>query len=552
MAQAQYTREQLIEGLNRASAAGDNESANEIAVMLDRMTKAQESASDPMFPKLTEAITSGEERLSGLAGTPEEKALGLQPGIPTAVSELAISAGDLIIGGVQDVTPDVVEEAVASGLESLTDIAKVQLEPVIRLGTLMGESDMAQEVLNTIQQSWSTHLARKESEPEYAATSRELEGLVDVGLLVTPAGKLKPVVASSTSLLDRGMDLKRAGRGQGIGDRKSLTQNILSPVDGFGEGRTSTQGWLKKKTYEPTADELEMVNVISSIPDFDPKGTFTDNFNVIEDYIGRQANQLTTGISRAGNPKIDVEALISDIRTRALNGLADEVYDRKGKARRIEQQLQLFKEKLGSGTALEALEARKALDRALRKDSRSAEDSIATPSRAGRRSISEATHEAIAAVVPDVAVQDLLRKQALSYRALDVVDEKRRFEANTAIGRLGQNITRTGVNLPRNPASQLATGYAAGNVVSSGAFPYLAGVAGSAAAIYGLGKAALSAQTKKFLGTVLVATDKAIVAAKGSPAMIQQLKADRAVLVAFIEDTRFTEPEDETEAGEQE
>ena len=544
MAQAQYTREQLIEGLNRAAAAGDNAAANEIAAMLDKMGEP-ESAPDAMFPKLTEATISAGERLAGLAGTPEEKEAGLQPGIPRAVSELVGSAGGMIIGAVQDVTPNVVEQAVSEGLENLTEMAKVPLEPVIRLGTLMGESDMAQEVLNTIQQSWSTHLARKESEPEYAATSRELEGLVDVGLLVTPAGKLKPVVATSTPLLEKGMDLKRAGRGQGIGDRKSLTRNILSPIDGFGEGRTTTQGWLKKKTYEPTADELEMVNVISSIPEFNPKGTFTDNFNVIEDYIGRQANQLTAGISKAGNPKLDVEALISDIRTRALNGLADEVYDRKGKAKRIEQQLQLFKEKLGKGTALEVLEARKALDRALRKDSRSAEDSIATPSRAGRRAISEATHEAIAAAVPDVAVQDLLRKQALSYRALDVVDEKRRLEANTTIGRLGQNISRTGVNLPRNPASQLATGYAAGNVVSSGAFPYLAGVAGSAAAIYGLGKAAMSSQTKKFLGQLLVATDKAIVAAKGSPQMIQQLKADRAVIVALVQETRFDEPEEE-------
>ena len=288
-----------------------------------------------------------------------------------------------------------------------------------------------------------------------------------------------------------------------------------------------------------------MINVISSVPEFNPKATFTDNFNAVEDYIGRQANQLTTGLSRAGNPKIDIDALIEDIRTRAMNGLADEVYDRKGKARKIEQQLRLFRERLGKGTALEVLEARKALDRSLKKDSRSADDSIATPSKAGRRAISEAAHEAIAAAVPDVAVQDLLRKQALSYRALDILDEKRRLEATTAIGRLGQNISRAGVNLPRNPASQIATGYAAGNIVQSGVFPFLAGAGATAASIYGLGKAAMSAQTKKFLGQLLVSTDKAIKAAKSSPEMIQQLRADRAVIVSIIQDTRFTEPDDE-------
>ena len=542
MAQAQYTREQLIDGLNRAAAAGDNEAANEIAAMLDKM----EEPTDPesMFPKFEEAARVTGERMAGLMPTPGRRT----PGVPTIGAEIVGGAGRMIRGAVQDVTPDipdVVEQAVADGLRHVTEMAKVPLAPVIRLGTLLGESDMAQDVLNTIQESYSTHLSRKESDPEYAALSRELESTIDLGALIVPVGRFKPVTAESTALTDKGMELIRAGRAQKIGDRKSLVRFALEPIDGFGKGRTSTQGWLKRKTYEPDSDELEMINVISSVPEFNPKATFTDNFNAVEDYIGRQANQLTTGLSRAGNPKIDIDALIEDIRTRAMNGLADEVYDRKGKARKIEQQLRLFRERLGKGTALEVLEARKALDRSLKKDSRSADDSIATPSKAGRRAISEAAHEAIAAAVPDVAVQDLLRKQALSYRALDILDEKRRLEATTAIGRLGQNISRAGVNLPRNPASQIATGYAAGNIVQSGVFPFLAGAGATAASIYGLGKAAMSAQTKKFLGQLLVSTDKAIKAAKSSPEMIQQLRADRAVIVSIIQDTRFTEPDDE-------
>jgi len=539
---AEYTREQLIDGLNRAAAAGDNAAANEIAALLDKMEQP-ETATEPMFPKFEEAAQVSGERLAGLMPTPGQR----QPGVPTIAAEIAGAGGRLITGAAQDITPDVVEQAVAEGLEGATDFAKIQLAPIIRLGTILGESDLAQDVLNTIQESYSTHLARKESDPEYAAVSREVESTVDVAALIAPGGRLKPVKPEDTVFKGMGMNLIRSGRGQKIGDRKSLTQDALSPLDGFGKGRTTTQGWLKKKTYEPDSDELEMINVISSIPKFNPKGTFTDNFNTIEDYIGRQANQLTAGIAKAGNPKIDIDALIDDIRTRAMNGLADEVYDRKGKAKKIEQQLQLFRERLGEGTALEVLEARKALDRSLKKDSRSADDSIATPSKAGRRAISEAAHEAIAAAVPDVAVQDLLRKQALSYRALDIVDEKRRLEADTVIGRLGQNISRTGVNLPRNPASQIATGYAAGNIVQSNVFPWIAAAGASVASVYGLGKAAMSSQTKKFFGNLLVATDKAIKAAKGSPEMIQQLKADRAVLVSLMQDARFDETEEEEE-----
>ncbi len=71
MAQAQYTREQLIDGLNRAAAAGDNEAANEIAAMLDKM----EEPTDPesMFPKFEEAARVTGERMAGLMPTPWTK-----------------------------------------------------------------------------------------------------------------------------------------------------------------------------------------------------------------------------------------------------------------------------------------------------------------------------------------------------------------------------------------------------------------------------------------------------------------------------------------------
>jgi hypothetical protein len=553
MAEVQYTREELIEGLRKAVANGNNRAANEIADVLASMEEKDEQLADPgMFPEFTKAAQVTGERLAGLAGTPEEKALGQTPGVFRIASEIAGGTGRLLMGAAKDITPDIVEEAVSRNVQGLTDIAKERLTPVIKLATLVSETDMAQEVLNTIQQSWSSHLSRKADDPEYALVAKELEALIDVGLLVAPGPKLKPVVPKQDSFLEKlGIGSKEAGTQQTIRKRKELTQKALTPIDGFGQGTTSTRGWLKRKTYDPTTDELEMIDIISGIPEFNPNTTFINNYNVVEDYIGRQANRLTAGISKAGNPKINVEALVEDIRTRALQGLADEVYNRKGKAKKIEDQLKLFGERLGEGTALEVLEARKALDAALRRDSNSADDSIATPSKAGRRAIAEAVHEAIAAAIPDLEVQNLLRSQALAYRARDIFDEKRRLEADTLISRMGQNISKAGVNLPRNPASQVATGNVAANTITSGVFPYILGVAGTAATVYGLGKAAFSAQTKKFLGSLLLATDKAIKVAKGSPQMIQQLKADRALLVALMQDARFDEVE-EQEKEEQE
>ena len=498
-----------------------------------------------MLPNITGALERTGQRIEDIA----EADYSVSP--TRLLSEGIRGTGDILVGAFQDLTPDVLKDVVRSGVEGLTPAAKKVAEPVTKLATIVGETEIAQDILNTMQQSWSTHLARKEEDPDYAYFAREIEGLVDVAAVIAPPTKIKPVLPESSGLANTGMGLVRGGRRQQVGKRKELVTEALKPLDGFGQGTTYTKGWLSKKSYDPSADELEMIDVVSSIPEFDPKSTFIDNYNVIEDYIGRQANQLKTGIAKAGNPQIDLDALVEDIRTRAMAGLEDEVYNRKGKARKIEEQLRLFVEKAGKGTAIEVLEARQALDRALKKDQRSEQDVIATPSKAGRRAISEAVHEAIANNVPNVAVKDLLRKQALSYRALDVVDEKRRLEFDTVVSRAGQNLSRSGVNLPKNPASQVATGYAAANIVQSGIFPYLAAAGATAGAVYGASKAAMSPATKKFVGLMINAMDKGIKGAKGNAELAAQLRADRAILVSVLQDTRFDE-EEEVEVEETE
>jgi hypothetical protein len=544
---AQYTRQQLLDAHNRAIAAQDFDAADELAGMIDAMAEEPVQEPDgPMLPNITGALERTGQRIEDIA----EADYSVSP--TRLLSEGIRGTGDILVGAFQDLTPDVLKDAVKSGVEGLTPAAKKVVEPVTKLATIVGETEIAQDILNTMQKSWSTHLARKEEDPEYAYFAREVEALVDVAAVVAPPTKIKPVLPESSGLANTGMGLVRGGRKQQIGKRKELVTEALKPLDGFGQGTTYTKGWLSKKSYDPSADELEMIDVVSSIPEFDPKSTFIDNYNVIEDYIGRQANQLKTGIAKAGNPQIDLDALVSDIRTRAMAGLEDEVYNRKGKARKIEEQLRLFVERAGKGTAIEVLEARQALDRALKKDQRSEQDVIATPSKAGRRAISEAVHDAIANNVPDVAVKDLLRKQALSYRALDVVDEKRRLEFDTVISRAGQNLSRAGVNLPKNPASQVATGYAAANIVQSGIFPYLAAAGATAGAVYGASKAAMSPATKKFVGLMINAMDKGIKGAKGNAELAAQLRADRAILVSVLQDTRFDEEEEEEDEVEKE
>ena len=107
------------------------------------------------------------------------------------------------------------------------------------------------------------------------------------------------------------------------------------------------------------------------------------------------------------------------------------------------------------------------------------------------------------------------------------------------------------LNLPKNPASPVATGDAAANIVQSGVFPYLAAAGATASAVYGASKAAMSPSTKKFVGLMINSMDKALKAGRGSAELMAQLRADRAILVSVLQDPRFDEEEeDEVEETE--
>jgi len=547
---AQYTRQQLLDAHNRAIAADDFEAADELAGMLDDMPVEPQPEGPGFAESMTQAGERFQQRMQAQVPPPTaegEQRLPRMRGIPL-VSAAAEFAGTGIIEGAKALTPNFLKNAVSQAMDNVADPVKAIVEPIEKLSTIVAESDIAQEVLNTVKTSFSAHQERKNADPEYAYISDELESVLDFGLIMAPATKLKPVSPmDSGDLAATGANLKRGGRKQLIGDRKTLITKMLEPIDGFGEGKTTTEGIMGRKTYTPSAQEQETINVVSLIPNVDPKDTFINNYNHVEDYIGRTANRLKTGIGKAGNPQIDMDALIADIEQRAIISLDNEVYGRKGKITKIQEQLDLFRRKAGKGRALQVLEARQILDKQLKAEGKSTEADISTSSRAGRAAISGAVNDALDAAIPDVAVKDLLRKQFLSYRALDVLDDKRRDEADTIIGRTGQNLSQAGVNLPRNPASQVATGYAAGNVVTSGVFAYIAGAGATAAAIYGVGKAAMSAKTKKYLGTVVTAIDKALKKGQGGAELLAQLRADRAVIVSIMEDTRFNETEETPE-----
>ena len=134
-----------------------------------------------------------------------------------------------------------------------------------------------------------------------------------------------------------------------------------------------------------------------------------------------------------------------------------------------------------------------------------------------------------------------LRKQAAFLDAARIVNKKISRDGRHAVTRLGKAI---GNYLPRTPLALAATASTGAGFLATG-WPLLAsGLA--ATLIYGGGKAALSGQSRELLGKIIADTGTAIKKAEkmGHLDAVEQMKADRLVLVSLLNESPTEEPED--------
>ncbi len=517
------------------------------------------------------------ERVSDIAGRtvgelqtmadPEKSMLGRAPGIYTPVATVARGVGDVLVETGKEVIPEDVS------FENIFPFYRPLMEPLVKLGKLISETDLGSEAIEIAKRSYTDYQNWKQESEENAYVARELESMIDVGLLFAPSTRVAPI---TPNIGEAGRQLSRAGRQQIIAKRQDDLAEIITPLSGFGEGKTITKGIRGKREYILTANEKEMVRALSKIPEIKVNDTMINTYNAINDAISSKANRLVTGIAQAGNPKIDVDKLINNVRNKFFAQVdEEEVFDLEKRKNKVDDMLTALRKFAGSGTALEVLEARKKLDVKLKKDEYDSNSDIAKAAIAGRKVIAETVHTALQDAlstggvrstlkkqmpavahpewIPDVKVKELLREQHLLYKARDAVDEKRKIEAPTSVGRQVQNLERAGFNPPKTAMGQGIAAGAAYTAVTSPAAPYVASASAAIGSMYGVGKLALSSGTKKVLGQILQTTDKALRSAKITPEMAAQLRADRLVIIGLLnQPTEKVKPEEQQEeaAGE--
>jgi len=537
----------------------------------------------PMLPNLTGALERTGQRLSALSGTPEERAAGLQPGIPKAVSELMVSTGDILTSGVKDIIPEFTTDLAKEGIKTVAPVFEVVIEPVVRLGNLLSESPVASKAVEVARTGLDSYNTWKEESPENAAMGRELESLIDVTLLATPATKVKPILpidlgrSVARKADDLGRSVARKGRQQSITARQKALEKVITPLSGFGEGTTSTEGFLGRATYTLSPDENETVRVLSKIKKLKPSDTMRNMYNVLKDDIATKGNRIKVGIIEAGDPEVDIDSLIRNIRQAYSSQIKQKDFiNIEGKQKRLDEILEGFRRVVGEKpTASKVFETRKDLDQQLKTREYDADADIAEAYKAARRVISENIHDTLQETLstggvratlkkqmpsikhpewtPKVKLKELLREQHLTYRALDEIDIKRQVEAPTAVGRTLQNLKRIGA--PPPPVNILGQAVAAKYIANTMANPAAGALFGTGigvGALYGLGKAAVSGPTKKALGQLIQSTDKALRTVKMAPEMAAQLKLDRAYLASLLKEPEQVEQveQEKEEIGE--
>ena len=135
------------------------------------------------------------------------------------------------------------------------------------------------------------------------ATASWIEGIVDVGLMYSPA---KTKRAATPSVMSRITDpIETAAKKQRFDNIVELaspieTQDVFSQARR--EGRIKTEGLFGIKKIDPSDETIEIAKVIEKIPTVKPRYSVTKNSNAIQDYLDNSVKIVQSQLDRIKIP----------------------------------------------------------------------------------------------------------------------------------------------------------------------------------------------------------------------------------------------------------
>ena len=432
-------------------------------------------------------------------------------------------------------TLDFIGEGLVSAFRALPDVIE---NPIRDQAAALMQSEIGQLGLERLGQGANKF---EEFAKENPRAARNIESLVNVGLLFAPAKTSKAATETEATILSRAaQSIEEAAETQIAARQTALAQNLVTPKQTAAirteqVARESEEGILRAAVTEPSASETRMIQEVARLPGLSSSNTLRGNFKVIQEANRSEAITLKEALkaNEVIFPRKEFTARINKV----LDDLAENpllVGDARTSAEKIVKKMrQIILQNKSTGSGL--LKARKELDTWIRSQKG---PNVFDPAKESAisiaiRDIRTATNNFLAEKATNVGVKESLSKQSALFGALDNIAPKAADEGRSIVTRAMQNIAEV-IPMPSGIRQSIAaTGLIAIPAIVSPSTT--AAILATALA----GKAAVSTirspRTKKALSSLLKQVDKALNAAKLTPELALKLRADRAALVELID-----------------
>lgn len=494
------------------------------------------------FARIGSHLTNRADQLREITSAPPEtnveslekglQVLGTGAGTVLDVGgEILLTGFHFLKKGMSAVTPDFIEDPIVSkvgdAFESIvgTDVAQAGLQAA------------AQGI--EAYQEWAT---------EHPRAAKDVAALANIALVATPV-RIKPRTGlkpppQPTSIGNAATAVTAKAKSQVETTRTRFLEDLVRPkqtptVRTAQVPRTAEGGIVTPRVITPSTTEQSIVKTLESVPSVSSKQTLLENFAAINAELSREAKALSIVLSATSSLNIPRQTIkdsmvgVMDIlkANPLLVGDAAKVGERT-----VAKAIALMK--ANPNTPGGVFKARQQLDVWVKAQ----RPKVFDPANESALSIAvRETRQAMNTLVSDnmrnVSVKQSLARQTDMYRAMDNIGPKAADEAGTAVSRLNQRVAKaTGIKSPAGRAL-VATGVATGGGLMFAAHPAL--IVGGAALVglgFAGGKLIVSPKTKKAIGALLRAADKAIEKAKGQGKvdLVRQLRADRIAVIEIM------------------
>lgn len=437
---------------------------------------------------------------------------------------------------------DLIGETLVSGVRGLDAITPEMIKDPVKNTVTSAfheflNTDAGRNGLIAARGSMGSWNLFKQQNPRAA---RNIEATVNIGMLMAPSARAKPV-ATTPSVLQRGSQrLATAATEQDAASAARFIDDLIRPkqtqaVRTEQVGRTAEQGILRNKEVALSSAEQAVSSEVRAVPGISQSQSLQGNYNVISQEVSRLADDLMVRLeaSPARISHSEVSKSLELARTR-LEGS----FTMTGDASRSASNLISEANRIvmsNPQTSAGLLRSRQAFDSFVRSQKPKVLDpALENATTMAVREVRQTMNTLIDIKNPIAGVRQSLRSQSNLFRAMDNIAPKAAQEGSNALLRGWQNMSRL-FPIKGEFNQTMATIFGIGGLGAAATFaPFFTKLAGLALGTVAAGKFVMSAEVKRGVSAMLKNIDDGLRIAT-NPEMIRQLRVDRATIIEMVD-----------------